>query len=232
MADLYFNSTTLSSLTEQQLDELGFKIGQENQAKAARANETVKKLLRFASKEEVDNAVKKIGDQIISCSDFANSPPILMVMLKGGVPFCASLMAYLDEQHFNYLLSYLSVSTYGDKQHAGQSKVEFPPADPCLVRQKIILVDDVMDTGSSVNKAIELLTQFCYVRKQDIYTAMLVDKPLCRHEKFQQMKPSFCGFIREDKNFLVGMGLDEQKFKRMYQGGGLYYYPNTGNKNC
>lgn len=147
------------------------------------------------SEEELQAAVKKIGDQI--SKDFEGKDPIFVGVLKGCWIFMADLMRYVT---INCSVDFMAVSSYSGTSSTGAVKITKDLSEDIEGRH-VIIVEDILDSGVTLN----YLKNYLMVRKPaSITIATLMDKPARR--KADVYADYFCFEVPDA--FVVGYGLD------------------------
>ena len=147
------------------------------------------------SEEELQAAVKKIGDQI--SKDFEGKDPIFVGVLKGCWIFMADLMRYVS---INCSVDFMSVSSYSGTSSTGAVKITKDLSEDIEGRH-VIIVEDILDSGVTLN----YLKNYLMVRNPaSITIATLMDKPARR--KADVYADYFCFEVPDA--FVVGYGLD------------------------
>lgn len=122
-------------------------------------------------------------------------------LLKGCFVFMADLIRALDRAGLKPRAEFIRLASYGHaKESSGEVRLigELPGK---LRGRRILLVDDILDTGRSLDHATRLLAE---QGAAQIWTCALVDKPSRRKIDFEA---DFTGFTVEDV-FIVGYGID------------------------
>lgn len=122
-------------------------------------------------------------------------------LLKGSFMFAADLIRALDAKGLRPKIEFLQVSSYGlEKESSGKVKVigGMPGA---IDGQPVLLVDDIQDTGRTLQFTVDLLREHGAGR---VWTCTLLDKP---SRRVVDIEPDFVGFKIEDV-FVVGYGID------------------------
>lgn len=157
-------------------------------------NSKIKRVL--ITKKEIDEAILKVGKQI---SDSYDGRPILLVsILKGAFVFMADLCRAITvpcEIGFMCAKSYFSGTT-----SSGVVKITMD-LDQDVSKYHVIIVEDIIDTGRTLNDVIKLL------RSRDplsLRVVTLLDKPSRRQV---ELEADVSLFTIPDL-FVVGYGLD------------------------
>lgn len=152
--------------------------------------------------DEIEAISKKLGAEI--SKDYAQTTPILLGLLKGCVPFMASLSKYI-EIYAEHL--YMAVSSYhGGIKSSGDVKIKYD-LEVSVKDRDIIIVEDIVDTGATLKTISELLI---HRGAKSVKVATLLDKPAGRLVEFTA---DYIGKVIP-KEFVVGFGLDYNELYR------------------
>ena len=179
----------------------------------------VPELKVLISREQIATRVAEMGAEI--SRDFAGQSVILLGVLKGAAIFLSDLARHVD---LDATFDFIGVSSYGKRQSAtevleGTGKSETwdstgevrltKDVEHSLVDRTVILVEDILDTGLTLNYIQRLLR----ARKpKDLRIAALLDKPSRRK---QPIHAHYIGFTIPDE-FVVGYGLDyAEKYRNL-----------------
>ena len=136
--------------------------------------------------------------------DIAGSLPedfVVVGLLKGSFVFVADLIRELSRAGPGPRVEFLRVASYG-KGKESSGKVQMIGGLPDDVAGRpVLLVDDIVDTGRSIDYARRLLEEGGAAR---IWTCALLDKPSRREI---ELSADFVGFEIPDL-FVVGYGID------------------------
>jgi len=130
------------------------------------------------------------------------APDTLVVsVLKGSFVFAADLIRALNRAGADWAMDFLTLSSYGSgTETSGSVRIVRDIVDDVRGRD-VLLVDDILESGLTLNFAKNLLLERG-ARRVSICT--LLDKPAKRRAK---LEADFVGFRAQDE-FLVGYGLD------------------------
>ena len=126
---------------------------------------------------------------------------VLVALLKGAAMFVADLARALYRAGANPEIEFMRLSSYGlGKQSGGEVHLlgDIPTE---LAGRRVLLVDDIVDTGRSIAYAAALLRQRGV---GELWTCALLDKPGRREIA---VEVDFVGFTIEDV-FVAGYGID------------------------
>jgi hypoxanthine phosphoribosyltransferase len=134
---------------------------------------------------------------------------IVVGLLKGAAVFVADLVRALDRAGARPEIEFIRVSSYGlAKESSGEVRLigDLPIE---LAGRRVLLVDDIVDTGRSIAYAAALL------RRRGIaalWTCALIDKPARRQV---EVAVDFTGFVIGDV-FVAGYGTDyAEKYRHL-----------------
>lgn len=154
------------------------------------------------TEEEITVRVKELAAEL--AEEYKGKNPLLVCVLKGGMPFMADLM---KEMNILLEIDFMDVSSYGDEfESSGEVKIIKDLSTPVSNRH-VLFVEDIIDTGRTLSYLYELLNTR---NAASIKTVSLLDKPTRRRTKLQA---DWVGFEIPDE-FVVGYGLD---FKGQYR---------------
>ncbi|MCC7373100.1 MAG: hypoxanthine phosphoribosyltransferase [Verrucomicrobiales bacterium] len=147
------------------------------------------------SEEEISRRIAQLAQEI--SRDFAGRDTVVVAVLNGTVMFLADLMRHLA---FPLRLDFVGVSSYGSATTSGELK--FTKATSLDLRGRdILVVDDILDTGKTLDRVAVRLREF---KPRRLRTCVLLDKKARRQIK---IKADYTGFQIPDE-FVVGYGLD------------------------
>jgi hypoxanthine phosphoribosyltransferase len=148
------------------------------------------------TKETIQSRVQEIGQSITR--DYQGKSPVLVGILKGGVPFLADLIRAIDLP-LEYDL--MAVSSYGASTKSSGTVKIIKDLDASIEGRDIIIVEDIIDTGLTLHYLLENLRSR---RPNSLKVSTMLDKP---SQRKMQIRPDYNGF--EIPNvFVVGYGLD------------------------
>ena len=146
------------------------------------------------SEAEIAACVRELGARI--AEDFAGEDLRLVTVLKGGLFFLADLCRAIDAP---LSIDFMAVSQYTPGV-GGSVRVTKDLSDD-IAGASVVLVEDVVDTGLTVNYVYSLLKARGASR---VEICTLLDKPARR---IAPVPVAYRGFQMSDR-FLVGYGLD------------------------
>ena len=171
-------------------------------------NNDISKVL--VSEEELKKINQRLGAQITE--DFKDKNLLVVGILKGSIYFMTDLTRYID---LALKIDFLAVSSYGSgTKSSGAVKIE-KDIDINLEGYDILIVEDILDSGRTLNYVCELLRSR---GPKSISIATLLDKP---ERRVVDLTPDYVGCDVPDE-FVVGYGLDyDQKYRNLSYIGAL-----------
>ncbi|NBP71158.1 MAG: hypoxanthine phosphoribosyltransferase [Cytophagia bacterium] len=162
----------------------------------------------FISAQNVEQKVKALATKVNQ--DYQDKTPLILPILNGSFIFASDLVKELS---IPCRVSFVKVSSYSGTQSTGQLKTLLG-LEESLFNQHILIVEDIVDTGLTLQKIIEELRGLG--TKSVEVVALLRKKPA--REKNIDVK--YVGFDI-DEEFVLGYGLDYDGFgrntKQIYQ---------------
>lgn len=148
------------------------------------------------SEEELRAKVQELGAQI--AADYRDKNPLLISVLKGAVVFVADLMRAMD---IPLDIDFIATSSYGTGNTSTGVVRILKDLDTDITRRHVLVVEDIVDTGRTLNYLLELLETR---QPATLRLCVLLDKPSRREIPVQA---DYLGFSIPDY-FVVGYGLD------------------------
>jgi hypoxanthine phosphoribosyltransferase len=146
--------------------------------------------------EEIRTAIRRIADEVTR--EYRDRSLCIVAVLKGSCLFAADLIRCIP---LPLELAFAGVSSYGANDRPGTVTIEFLPSESEIARRDVLLVDDILDTGKSMER---LKREMLSRGARGVKTCVLLDKPARREA---DCTADFVGFEIEDR-FVVGYGLD------------------------
>ena len=140
--------------------------------------------------------VKELAGQI--STDYSDREPIVLGVLNGAVFFFADLVR---EMTIPSRIDFIRAASYGSGTSSSGSvrltkDLEIPIED-----EPVILVEDIVDTGLTVTKIVEILRER---GPESVKVCALIDK---LERRSMDVVIDYCGF-QVKEGFLIGYGLD------------------------
>lgn len=122
---------------------------------------------------------------------------LILVVLKGSVPFSVDLMHAL---RLPLHVEYIRAKSYDGHASTGEVVFSHLPEEPLLDRH-VVVVEDILDTG---NTAVAILDFVKAQHPASVTLVTLLDKP---SRRTRDIEADLVGFTIDD-HFVVGYGLD------------------------
>lgn len=168
-----------------------------------RLNEVHERAICIYPQKDVDAALDDMAQKM---SDrLANSDPIFLCILIGGIVPLGNLLPRLD---FQLEINYIHISSFSLDNKPGKLRWKAEPTVD-LFGRTIVVIDDILDTGTTLKAAVE----YCQMKgAKEVFTSVLLDK----------RKPRKPGGIEEadfkaltiEDHFVYGYGLDYSEYLR------------------
>ena len=153
-------------------------------------------LKTLISQEQIETRVRELGAQITA--DYTGKNLQLIGVLKGACIFLSDLIRYID---LPLTIDFIGISSYGASTKSSGIVRITKDLDKSIAGKDILVVEDIIDTGLTLNYLIEL---FMNREVNSLNVAALLDKPE-RHEI--EVNAKYIGFTVPN-HFVVGYGLD------------------------
>lgn len=155
--------------------------------------EHLKVLIRRSA---IQKRIAAIGQQI--SRDYRGERVHLIGVLKGACIFLSDLVRTID---LECSMDFMAVSSYGKSQQtSGQVRLN-KDLDSSIEGLNVILVEDILDTGLTLNYLLRVLQQR---KPRTLRIAALLDKP---SRRIKEVHADYVGF-KIPNEFVVGYGLD------------------------
>lgn len=162
------------------------------------------KIRVMLTEEEVDARIQQIGEQI--SRDYEGRQVHLVCVLKGASFFMCELAKRITVP---VTVDFMSVSSYGaNTKSSGVVKIVKDLDEP-LAGKEVVVVEDIVDSGRTLNYLLELLGQR---GPKSLRLCTLLDKP---ERRVVEVHVDYTGFEIPDE-FVVGYGLDyDQRYRNL-----------------
>ncbi len=150
------------------------------------------------SAEIITSRVAEIGQEI--SRKYRGKPLTVIAILRGAVVFLSDLIRQIDPS-VKLSLDFMRVSSYGNSTvNSGEIKI-LQDLDNTINGAHVLIVEDIIDTGLSLNRLKEYLLQ---KNPASLEICALLDK---KERRIVQVDLDYVGFEIPDR-FVVGYGLD------------------------
>ncbi|RLD38713.1 MAG: hypoxanthine phosphoribosyltransferase [Bacteroidetes bacterium] len=145
--------------------------------------------------DKIDKAVTQVADKINA--DYKGKNPLFLVVLNGAFMFAADLFKKLT---IDCEVSFVKLSSYSGTSSTHVVR-ELIGLDEALTDRDVIVVEDIIDTGITMENTIQKLK---HLQAADVKIATLLYKPLSFQKNYAV---DYIG-IEIPNDFIVGYGLD------------------------
>ena len=156
---------------------------------------------RFKNVEEINTSIKVIAEKINE--DYEGKTPLFLGVLNGCFLFAADL---LREITLDCEVSFVKVASYKGMKSTGEVN-QLIGLDRSLEGRDVIIVEDIVDTGNTIENIVELLTK---AGCNSIKIATFLLKP----EAYKKSIKVDYVVMEIANKFVVGYGLDYDGFGR------------------
>ncbi|HEY3401970.1 MAG TPA: hypoxanthine phosphoribosyltransferase [Ohtaekwangia sp.] len=150
---------------------------------------------QFINKSKVQGQVRALAQQINS--DYQDKAPVFLPILNGSFIFAADLIKQIE---IPCTVSFVKTSSYSGTSSTGQLKTLIG-LDASLFNQDVIIIEDIVDTGLTLQKVMEELRG---LGTKSVEVIALLRKQPAREK---QIDVKYVGF-EIDNEFVLGYGLD------------------------
>ncbi len=161
----------------------------------------------LVSREEIAAICDRLAAEIQDTYKDSDRRLVMVVILKGSMPFAAELMKRLT---LPLELEFMKVSSYGaGTKTSGEIKISLDLKRDDLQDIDLLVVEDIVDSGRTLYRLTQLLKNR---NAHSVRTCTLLDKPSRREVEFVA---DFCGATIPDE-FVIGFGLDyDEKYRNL-----------------
>ena len=159
----------------------------------------------FIPNEDIEKAIDAVAERLNKdYADATDENPVVMICtLNGAVIYAAELLKRIQ---FPLVLKACKLSSYEGTTSTGVVKTEVPlPSD--LEGKRVLVVEDIVDTGNTIVKMMELLQQK-NVKDARVCTLLLKKEVYDKDVKLDYVA------MEIPNRFIVGFGLDYDELGR------------------
>ena len=151
---------------------------------------------KYLTAETLRSRIEEMGAELTE--EYGDKKPILIGVLNGAFMFLADLMRAMK---IDCEMDFLKLSSYGEEKISSGEVKELKSIDADIEGRHVIVVEDIVDTGLSMQYLLDRLSQ---ENPASLKTATLLHK----YEATKvEVRLDFVGF-RIRNLFVVGYGLD------------------------
>lgn len=155
-------------------------------------------LKTLVSENELNKRIKELADEI-NAQYNEKEPIVAICVLKGAVMFYTELVKHLK---MPITMEFIRLSSYGASKESSGKISALNISLPSLENKKVLVIEDIIDTGLTLKFLIDYLKTKCKV--DDVKLAVMFDKKCARK---YDIESDFSAFEIDNK-FIVGFGLD------------------------
>lgn len=150
----------------------------------------------FITKEQIDERMNQLGSQLDK--DFQGKRPIFIGILNGAFIFLSDIMRHVS---IPCEVDFMKLSSYGDAKVSSGQVTELKHIDAKIEDRHVILVEDIVDTGLSMNYMVKRIKENSPASVS--VCTLLHKKDATKYE----VQLDYVGFEIPDA-FVLGYGLD------------------------
>ena len=109
----------------------------------------------YLSEEQIQQRINELGAQITK--DYAGKKPIFIGVLNGAFMFLSDLIRVVD---LDSEIDFIKLSSYGDSKVSSGKVHELKSIDATLEGRDVIVVEDIVDTGLSMDFMMKRLKDY------------------------------------------------------------------------
>lgn len=155
-----------------------------------------KRFKLYLDRKSIQKRIAEIAREIDK--DFADKSPILIGVLNGAFIFLADLFRYVT---IDCEVDFIKLSSYGAEMISSGHVTELKHIDATLEGRHVILVEDIVDTGLSMEYLVDRVEE---MMPASVSVATLLHKASATRV---ELDLTYVGFVIPDK-FVLGYGLD------------------------
>jgi len=161
-----------------------------------------KKFVPYLSYEKILERIQSLAKELNETH--GNNNPLFLPILNGSFIFSADLAKQID---FPCEFEFVKIKSYSGTQSTGVNVEMIGIDKDVLVNRDVIILEDIIDTGHSLDKVIQSLQGIAY---KSLTIVTLLYKPDAFEKDF---KIDHIGFSIPNK-FILGYGLDFDGYGR------------------
>lgn len=150
------------------------------------------------AEQELKKRITELAQQISEDYRHSENEFVLVGLLRGSFIFMADLSRAITVGHE---VDFLTASSYGKLMDSSRDVKILKDLDEDICGRDVLIVEDIIDTGNTLNKVKELLA---LRQPRSIKICTLLDKPSRREI---EVAIEYIGFTIPDE-FVVGFGID------------------------
>ncbi len=148
-----------------------------------------------------DEVRRRVDDVAAQIAPHVDDETVAVCLLTGGLWFAADLTRALSRLGRNVRFDALWMASYGDEKGSSGRVIIRAPLQRPVENRKVLIIDDVFDTGLSLTEAAKLVRE---KGATEVLTCVFARKPWPTQ---RACEPDFVAW-EAPARFLVGYGLD------------------------
>ena len=156
-------------------------------------------IIPIISSDDLKTRLEAIVDEIRVSMPTENL--VIVALLKGSFVFLADLIRLLYRHNVHMEIDFLTLKSYDESTTSSGVVKVTRDIETDVHGRPVLIVDDILDTGRTLKKAVEVLSQR---QPSCIKTCALLDKP---DRRIEPLAADIVGFTIPNF-FVVGYGLD------------------------
>lgn len=156
----------------------------------------------LVTREELAECTKRLGAQLTQ--EYVDKNPLVVGILRGSIMFMTDLVR---EMPIKLEIDFMDLSSYGSSTESSGAVKILKDLDTSVENRDVILVEDIVDTGRTLQKLKEL---FEFRRAKSVKIVTLLDKP---ERRVVDLTADYIG-LEIPNEFVVGYGLDYAQYYR------------------
>lgn len=162
------------------------------------------KLVEYISRKEIDKRISKLAKKLNK--DYKGKKPIFIGILNGSFIFLSDLIREIE---VDCEIDFLKLSSYGDEKISSGNVTLLKELNCEIENRDIIVVEDIVDSGLSVNFIKKL------IEEKNPSSLKFISLLFKKNMSQLDFKIDYVGF-KIDNKFVVGYGLDyAQKYRNL-----------------
>ena len=156
------------------------------------------------TEEQIKTRIREMAEEITR--DYADSPPVVVGVLRGCFVFLADLVRGID---LPIVIDFVSASSYGaGTVSSGDVKFKLDLSED-IAGKDVLVVEDILDTGNTLSKLMNNLRRR---GPKSVKLCVMLDKP---DRRTRPIQADYVGYTIPDA-FVVGCGLDyDQRYRQL-----------------
>lgn len=157
------------------------------------------------TEEQIVERCKELGKELTEVYRDNQHDVLFVGILKGSMPFMAELIKRIDT---DIKIDFIVAKSYEGTESQGDIKI-VKDLDTSVVDRDVVLVEDIIDTGLTLQKLKELLY---HKGAHDVKVVSLLNK---QSRRTCAVEADYVGFEIANE-FVIGFGLDyDQKYRNL-----------------